>query len=304
MNKVYLLTHNNDQYVQLLQNLPLPGLEIVDDKKEANIVIGAPPLAAKCLNEFTSLEWLQSTYAGIETLVQPELRQDYLLTNIKGIFGQFISEYVIGYCIQHYRHFPQYQDQQNKRDWQPHSYTSLLDKKMVILGTGSIGNYLAKAATAMGFTVSGVNRTGIPAKDSAFDSLYHINEIHSVLKGADVIVNTLPETSNTLGLLDKELFSNCQKVLFFNVGRGSTVNEDELIECIEAQYIEHAFLDVFTHEPLSQEHPYWSHDSITVTPHIAATSFPRDVIETFKVNYDRWCHGFSLENIVNFDKGY
>ncbi len=48
MNKVYLLTHNNDQYVQLLQNLPLPGLEIVDDKKEANIVIGAPPLAAKC----------------------------------------------------------------------------------------------------------------------------------------------------------------------------------------------------------------------------------------------------------------
>lgn len=304
MNKVYLLTHSNDQYVQLLEGLELPGLEIVASKREANIVIAAPPLAAKHLNEFTSLEWLQSTYAGIEALMEPSLRQDYLLTNIKGIFGQFISEYVFGYCIQHYRHLNQYQDQQTDRVWKPYSYSSLTSKKMVILGTGSIGNYLAQTATAMGFTVAGVNRTGIPAKDSAFSSLYHVNEISAVIQDADVVVNTLPGTSNTNGLLNKELFSQCQNILFFNVGRGDTVNEQELIECIDNKYIEHAFLDVFSHEPLPSNHDFWSHKSITVTPHIAATSFPRDVIEVFKNNYERWRHGFDLENMVSFDRGY
>ncbi|MGT5972189.1 NAD(P)-dependent oxidoreductase, partial [Escherichia coli] len=86
------------------------------------------------------------------------------LTNVKGIFGPAIAEYVLGYTISHCRHFPHYHQHQQQRNWQPQLYTSLTDKTMVILGTGSIGSHLAKTAAAFGIHTIGVNRTGIPSK--------------------------------------------------------------------------------------------------------------------------------------------
>ncbi|MCL9783495.1 D-2-hydroxyacid dehydrogenase [Vibrio sp. S4M6] len=304
MNKIYLLTEHDEQYLTLLKHCQLPDLVITNDKSEANILLGSPPLVASHLADFQSLQWLQSTYAGVEALMAAELKKDYQLTNVKGIFGQLISEYVIGYCIQYFRHFQLYQTQQTARCWQAHQYSSLLGKKMAILGTGSIGNTLAKTSQAMGFEVIGINRTGIPPKDSAFDNLFHINEASSALSDSDIFVSTLPNTPHTFGLLNKAFFSCCQHILFFNVGRGSTLDETSLLECINNQYIQHAFLDVFEHEPLPDDHPFWQHESITITPHIAASSFPEQVIDTFRQNYDRWRHGFSLDNLVSFDKGY
>lgn len=80
--------------------------------------------------------------------------------------------------------------------------------------------------------------------------------------------------------------------------------EDDLIPAIENGNIAHAFLDVFEQEPLAKSSPFWLHDKITVTPHIAAVSFPHQVFDQFKENYLRWYDGFKLQNLVDFKKGY
>ncbi|EGA69179.1 phosphoglycerate dehydrogenase [Vibrio sinaloensis DSM 21326] len=303
-HKVYLLTEDDATYQALLNQADLPELEITDSRQEANILLTSPPMASPCISEFSSLEWIQSIYAGVDALVPSLENFSGELTNVKGIFGQQISEYVLGYLIQHCRHFNHYQAQQHNQSWQPKAYRSLNTLNLVILGTGSIGSYLAATAKAFGLHVAGVNRSGIPAKNSPFDTTYHIQELSTALKHADVIVNTLPDTSETQGIFNQETLSHCHKALLFNVGRGSAIDEQAIITALEKHWLEHAFLDVFEQEPLAPQHPFWSHPNITITPHIAAISFPEQVVEIFTDNYHRWRDGFGLLNQIDLDKGY
>ncbi|MGG5574113.1 D-2-hydroxyacid dehydrogenase [Vibrio diazotrophicus] len=303
-HKLYILTEQNDVYRENVESLMLEDLVITEQREEASILLAAPPMAAKCLDDFPKLEWLQSAYAGVDALTAPHLRKDYELTNVKGIFGQQISEYVLGYTISHFRHFARYEKQQAQHQWQQHLYQSLDTKVMLILGTGSISSHLSSAAAALGIKVIGVNTTGIPAKLGNFHDTYHINELENAMKRADIVVNTLPNTAETKGLLNAKTLGYCSNALLFNVGRGAILIEEDLIPAIEHGHIKHAFLDVFISEPLIPEHPFWEHSCITITPHIAALSFPHQVVEIFAHNYRLWRDGFQLENRIDFDKGY
>lgn len=303
-HKVYLLTEDDTKYQALLNQINLPDLEITDSREEATILLASPPLASGCIAEFEQLEWIQSVYAGVDALV-PAL-EDFSgdLTNVKGIFGQQISEYVLGYLITYYRHFNHYQEQQRQQVWQPKPYRSLNTLNLLILGTGSIGGYLATTAKAFGLHVVGVNRSGIPEQHSPFDMIYHIQELTVALSNADIIVNTLPNTPETQGMFNLETLSHCSNALIFNVGRGNAIEEQALLTALDNRWIEHAFLDVFDQEPLASKHPFWSRPDITLTPHIAALSFPEQVVEIFADNYHRWRDGFSLLNQIDLDKGY
>lgn len=303
-HKLYILTEEDDIYRQKIESLELEQLEITQNRQDATILLAAPPMAAKCLDEFPNLEWLQSAFAGVDALVKPDMRQDYELTNVKGIFGQQIAEYVVGYTISHFRHFSLYQNQQSLQQWLPHQYQSLNDKVMLILGTGSIGAHLSTVAASFGLQVIGINSSGIPPKSGSFNDTYHINELESAMSQADIVVNTLPNTEQTKGLFNQQTLSYGKQVLLFNVGRGATLIEEDLIPAIEAGYIQHAFLDVFTQEPLTSEHPFWQHPAITVTPHIAALSFPHQVVEIFAHNFQLWRDGFQLDHRIDFNKGY
>ncbi|WED26563.1 D-2-hydroxyacid dehydrogenase [Vibrio sp. DW001] len=303
-NKVRIITEYNDEYIEMLNQAELPNLIITDKNNDANIILGSPPLIAPIVDEFCHLEWMQSAYAGVDSLISSELRQDYQLTNVKGIFGEQISEYVLAYTISHFRHFNTYRTQQSEKLWLPHRYRTVSGKKMLILGTGAIGNYLAKSASSFGLHTIGVNRTGIPPKDSAFADIVHIEQVHDVLAEMDVVVSTLPNTVQTVGIFDQTFFSYCQQALFFNVGRGPSVHTESLLFALQNDNICHAFLDVFINEPISQACPYWLNPKVTVTPHIAACSFPEQVFEIFKENYLLWKSGFSLLNTIDFEKGY
>lgn len=303
-NKLYIASKDHAEYTSMLNNAQLDDLVITQDKSLANIVLADPPLVAHDLNQFSKMEWLQSTFAGVDALVASGLRQDYDLTNVKGIFGQQISEYVVGHTINYFRHLFTYQQQQLKSQWQPHPYQSLDDKSILILGTGDIGCHLAKVCNALGMKTGGVNRTGIPAKASPFKYTFHVGEFRSAVKDADIIVSTLPSTEDTRGYLNAARLAHADNALLFNVGRGDVLVEDDLIPAIENGNIAHAFLDVFEQEPLAKSSPFWLHDKITVTPHIAAVSFPHQVFDQFKENYLRWYDGFKLQNLVDFKKGY
>lgn len=303
-NKLKILTQTDERYYQLFEEASLPGLQLTDNNAEADIVLAAPPLLAKHLSEFPHVDWVQSVYAGVDSLMAPGLRQNYRLTNVKGIFGQQIAEYVLGYTIEHFRHFNTYREQQQNKHWKPHFYQTLAGKKLLILGTGALGNYLAETAAAFKLHTVGVNRTGIPPKGSAFKEVVHNEQMQNRLPEADIIVSTLPATPLTEGMFDTAFFAACQNILFFNVGRGNSVDTPALLDALEQGKVAHAFLDVFINEPISQQCPYWHNPKVTVTPHIAAYSFPEQVYEIFKDNYLRWYDGFQLQYQVDFSKGY
>ncbi|NOH70519.1 D-2-hydroxyacid dehydrogenase [Vibrio pectenicida] len=302
-NKVYLLTEHNEVYQKLMAELDLPELEITDKPCEASILLASPPLAVHILDDFPSLEWIQSVYAGVDALASTT-SDNFLLTNVKGIFGQQISEYVFGYLIQHFRHLPHYREAQCHSRWQPKNYSTLDGLTMLTLGTGSIASHLAKVAQAFGIKIIGINRSGIPAINSPFDETYHIQELNSVLRRTDIIVNTLPSTPQTYHILNENSLSQCTSALLFNVGRGNAVCENGLIGALQNRSVQHAFLDVFEQEPLDESNPIWHHPNITITPHIAALSFPDKVIGIFAENYQRWRDGFALINQVDLTKGY
>ncbi len=304
-NLIYLMTANNALYTQLLaEQVNQKHFSFTENKSEAAIVLADPPMAAAHLAEFTQLEWLQSSFAGVDSLVRPELRQDYQLTNVKGPFGQLISEYVLGYTLTYTRHFNQYRAQQNHQQWQPHAYQNLQNKKVVLLGTGTIARDVAHKLFALGLTMIGVNTSGISPKDSPFEQVFHISELKTALNMADIIVNTLPHTKQTIHILNTDAFSACHNALLFNVGRGSAVAEPDLLNALDSNQIAHAFLDVFEQEPLPTEHPFWRNEKITVTPHIAAVSFPEQVAKVFLNNLELWKQGKPLNFLVDFQKGY
>ncbi|POF60213.1 D-2-hydroxyacid dehydrogenase, partial [Vibrio vulnificus] len=134
-------------------------------------------------------------------------------------------------------------------------------------------------------------RTGIPPNGSHFQQTYHINELAAALKQAHIVVNTLPSTEHTHHLLNQASLSHCRHALLFNVGRGDVIDNAALLLAIKHHWVEHAFLDVFEQEPLVTDHPFWGLKQITITPHIAALSFPEKVMALFAENYHRWLEG-------------
>lgn len=303
-DKIFLLTQYDDLYRQKLQPWLSASLQETQDLSQANLLLADPPLAAKIINQQPQIDWVQSTFAGVDALLAPTLRQDYLLSSVKGIFGPMISEYVLGYLLYHYRHMAQYQQQQNQRIWSTRPHQGLNNQVMTILGTGSIGSHLAKQAKQMGIKVFGVNRTGIPSVLGEWDNTFHISELNAALEQSDIVVNTLPSTAETTAILNLDTLQYCRQVLLFNVGRGDAVDEAALIKAIKEGWVAHAFLDVFLQEPLPEAHPFWRMSAITLTPHVAAPSVPEAVFEVFTHNLKQWQQGLNPDFLVDFSKGY
>ena len=306
-NKLLLLTYDNEQYLELLRAHDLPELEIVDDTPEhiarTNIWLADPPLAAPIVGHAKNLKWLQSTYAGVDKLLLASKRSDYQLTNIRDSFGPTMSEYVFSYLIAHYRNHNAYQQQQDQQTWQYLNDPKLWNKCILILGTGSIGQHLAKTARLFSMKTIGVSRLG-EAK-AGFDECYEMSDLNNELPKADVVVSVLPKSPQTNDVFDQHRLNLLKKdVVFFNVGRGNAVNLAALNTLLIERPNMHAVLDVFKTEPLPKTEDIWRRSNVVITPHVAAPGDIRQIVEVFAKNYHRWLKGADLLYQVDFELGY
>ncbi|MCL1038637.1 D-2-hydroxyacid dehydrogenase [Shewanella submarina] len=306
-HKLLLLTRDNDQYRSILENSAPSGLILLGEEpsniKEADIWLAEPALAAPLLGHASKLKWLQSTYAGVDALMRPRLRQDYLLTNIKGIFGPLMSEYLFGYLLAHKRQHAKYRQQQEQRVWRPGSYKTLQGQHLLLLGTGSIARHIATTAKHFGMLVSGINRCGTPVE--GFDRVGNMDDLPDFIAQADAIANVLPSTPQTRGILNADVLALIKpNAALFNLGRGDVMDLEALDAQLSRQPDQQAILDVFNQEPLPYDHPIWARPNATITPHIAAPSFPEQVMEIFFLNYKRYLTGQSLTHQVCFQQGY
>ena len=172
-----------------------------------------------------------------------------------------------------------------------------------VLGLGYIGNYVAKKLKNLGYNIIGYRKTKTTSNKN-FPVFFNESLEKFIIK-SDIILSILPATSETNNLIDKKfLLKLKKKSLLINIGRGSTVNENDLMDHVNSNIDSYASLDVFKNEPLNKNHKFWKHPNITVTPHIAAIT---DVESSIEYMFDRFNDYVKVGNIksdVSLKKGY
>jgi phosphoglycerate dehydrogenase-like enzyme len=303
MPKLLILSHNADEYTSLLQQADLPDLEIVDNPSEAEIVLGEPRRIRDALPLLPRLRWAQSIYAGVEPLVDPSQRRDYILTNARGVFGELMSEYVFGYLLAHEKRIFRRRDSQQAGKWD-HTESGLLrGKTLGLLGVGSIGTHLAGTAKHFGMTVWGYTRGS--ESSGQVDKYFHGDDLLKFAQGLDYLVVVLPRTKDTDRIVNADLLDALPPhAVLVNVGRGNAVDESALAEALEQEKIAGAVLDVTEQEPLSEDHPFWTTKNLLLTFHTSAISYPEDIVKLFVENYRLYFEGKLLKYQVDFERGY
>lgn len=263
------------------------------------------------LKDAVNLKWLCSASAGMDHYLGDNvgLRPDCLLTNSSGAYGPTISEHIVMVLLMLMRRMPEYNAALAKRQWPYYApIRSIIGSHAIMLGTGDIGTNAARRLKALGATVTGVCRSG-KNSDPAYDRVVSTAELDNVLPQADALILSLPATAETVGILSKERLALLPPTAYIvNVGRGSAINQDALVEALRSRQIAGAALDVMTPEPLPADHPLWTCPNTVLTPHVSG-NMSLDL--TCRLDVDMFCrdllhyaHQEPLEHLVDRKKGY
>ena len=267
-----------------------------------SILFGNPQMIAELLAKMPDVRWVQSSWAGVTPLINHP-RRDYQLTGVKDVFGPQMAEYVLGYLLAHELRILERREHQQARSWFPEASGVLTGKRLGVLGTGSIGSYIAGAAHGFGLRPTGLSRSG--RTKAPFEQVFDPTAITDFLRPLDYVVAALPATAETQHLLNQETLAALpRRAVLVNVGRSATVNTQHLLSALDNGSIAGAVLDVFDEEPLPATSPVWSAKNLTVTAHIAAISHPLLVVPIFVDNYHRHLEGRELRYLVDFEAGY
>ncbi|MCJ2033878.1 2-hydroxyacid dehydrogenase [Methylobacterium sp. J-068] len=236
-------------------------------RAEIAIVANPPP---GVLARMPRLLWVHSLWAGVDRLLlDGTLPPVPVVRLVDPALARAMAEAVAAAALHLHRDLHLYADQQRRSDWRPHDTRPAHARTVTLLGLGEMGRAAALLLRAIGFTVQGWSRTG-----GAVDGIRVFSGADGLaraLAGTDILVNLLPLTPETRGLLNRDAFARLPRGAgVVNFGRGAHLAEDDLIEALDAGALGHAILDVFETEPLPPGHRLWSHPGITILPHIAA----------------------------------
>ncbi len=232
------------------------------------------PMRVPHIDELPHAKWLHSFSAGVDKILTPEVAaSSVLLSSSKGIHATPISEHIITFCLMHARGFVKSGARQRAHVWKKdEGLREFRDSRVLIVGLGAIGKEAARLAHAFGAHVSAVSRSG-SGKSEYVARLEKTDMLDEMLPDADYVVITMPGTDETRHLFDKQKFALMKKsAVLINIGRGSIVNEVDLIDALNRGVIAGAGLDVFETEPLPPESPLWDMDNVIITPHHSGLS--------------------------------
>lgn len=177
------------------------------------------------------------------------------------------------------------------------------ERRVLVLGLGELGAAVATSLAAEGFAVTGWSRS--PKDLPGVRGLCGDAQLPPAVRDSDIVINLLPLTPETSGLLDARFFSWCKPgSCLVNVGRGAHLKEADLLEALDRGQVDAAFLDVFSQEPLPQDHPFWTRPQLHVTPHVASLSDPVASATTVVANIRRSMLGLSLLHAIDRERGY
>ena len=219
-----------------------------------------------------------------------------------GLVGQ-MSEYALYWGLWHHRDIEKYAASQRAKKWKPEEFVDSIHRRIGVMGLGTIGQDTAKKFAALGFPTAGWSRTHktLPG----VETFHGPDGLPKFLGRTNILVNVLPLTRETRGIMDKTLFAALPKGAFvINMGRGGHVVDDDLLAALDSGHLSGAALDVFNVEPLPPEHPYWAHPRVHITPHMAGYTNPRTASPGVIDNIKALRAGQPLKNTVDAKTGY
>jgi glyoxylate/hydroxypyruvate reductase A len=256
------------------------------------------------LASFKNLRMIVSLGMGVDHLLADDKLPDVAITRImdEGLVGQ-MSEYAIYWALWHHRDIEKYAASQRAKTWKPESFVDSIDRRIGVMGLGTIGQDAASKFAMLGFPALGWSRT---AKTVPGVETFHGRAaLPKFLSRTNILVNVLPLTRETHGIMDKTLFATLPKGAFvINMGRGGHVVDEDLLAALASGHLAGAALDVFNTEPLPADHPYWTHPRVHITPHMAGYTNPRTASPGVIDNIKRLRAGQPLINIVDAKTGY
>nr|WP_180203026.1 D-2-hydroxyacid dehydrogenase [Pseudomonas sp. SbOxS1]NYU02617.1 D-2-hydroxyacid dehydrogenase [Pseudomonas sp. SbOxS1] len=309
--RVLIADHDHPVYARLLQEVA-PDVEVLTSGDSAELArlatdcpvwLGQPDLLATLLRQGHQPQWLQSTWSGITPLLVDGLPRHYRLTRAVGIFGQVMAEYVLTYMLGHEREVLARLVSQVERKWDSRHGQSLAGRKVLIVGTGDIGQAVAQFLVPFGVQLYGI---ASEAREQApFIEVGSLADLPRLVGEVDYVVNLLPNTPNTHDIYDAALFKQFKPSgLFINVGRGVAVVDADLVEALKEGHLVGAVIDVCRQEPLPQRHPFWTAFGLLLTGHSSAPTSPSLMVNLFVENLRAYQAGEALRGEVDFNRGY
>jgi phosphoglycerate dehydrogenase-like enzyme len=297
MNKLVVYFRPPDEFVDHLSGLSNKFKLILCKKRDeleshlAEIEILITLFAwpdAEMIRQASQLRWIQALTAGVDFLPLKTIEeQGIILTSGRGIHKIYIAEYAIAAMINLARNFNlMFRNQLNSKWDRSIAQDEINGSTAGILGLGSIGQEIARKASMLGMRVIGVKNSPIALE--GVDHVYSPTEMEEVFKQSDYVINLLPDTPQTIGLIDKSFFSSMKKsACFINLGRGSTVNQTDLIDALQNNTIR-ALVSI-------------------LTPHIAGASpkYLQRAMDIIEHNLHVYVGGTGeMVSQVDFAKGY
>jgi glyoxylate/hydroxypyruvate reductase len=279
-------------------------LDSLGDKADIEVALAWKP-ASGLLASFPNLKLIVSLGMGVDHLLSDDkLPAGVPITRIMddGLIGQ-MSEYALYWALRHHRDIDKYAASQRAKQWKVEDFVDTIHRRIGILGLGTIGQDTAKKFAALGFPTAGWSRT---AKSLPGIKTFHgADGFTRLLTESDILVNVLPLTRETRGILDAKAFAALPKGAYvINMARGGHVVDEALLAALDSGHLSGAALDVFNQEPLPAEHPYWTHPKVHVTPHIAGATNPRTASPGVIENIKRLRSGGELMHCIDPKTGY
>ena len=266
--------------------------------EEVDYIIYAPSSPLQDFTPYTRTKAVLNLWAGVERITgNPTLTQPLTRMVDPGLTEGMV-EWVVGHTLRHHlgmdRHIVN-----PGHVWDPTCPPLARERPVTILGMGALGSACAAALRALNFPVTGWSRTAKPG------SLHGEDGLTQALSTARILVTLLPKTPETENLINARTLALLPEgAVILNPGRGPLIDDEALLAALDTGHIGHATLDVFRVEPLPQDHPFWSHPRVTVTPHIAADTRAITASKVIAENIRRGEAGEPLLHLVDRARGY
>ncbi len=269
--------------------------------EKVDILVTIFRVADHLLQQMVNLKWIQVTTSGVNYLLsRPSLRKEIIITTTKGIHGPQMSEMAFLLMLALNRRFPEVVRNQDRKAWEKWPPRLLKGKKVSILGVGVIGQEIARKAKAFDMTVLGVDI--VKRQLEWVDAFYGPEDLTRVAAEADYLIVVAPSTPETLKIIGPKVFNAMKPTAFLiNIARGEIVDEEALMEAVNAGKIAGAALDALSIEPLPKDHPLWSTKNVIITPHVGGMSenYRQQVMPIIEENLRRFLKG-ERRDLINY----
>ena len=262
------------------------------------------------------LRWVHSAAAGVRASLFDKMRDSEVrFTNSGGIYAEPMADHALAMILYFARGLDVAVAAGASHEWahaelagHGNPLIEISGQVLGVLGYGRTGSALGRRANALGMRVRAIRRTlgGLPPPPE-LEHLEGPEGLTDLLAGSDFVALTLPETAQTRQLLGAQQLALMKPgAVLINLSRGSLLDEDALIQALTERRLRGAALDVFRHEPLPADHPFWGLDNVLVTPHVSGTSglFWQRETDLIVRNISLYLAGEGLENEVDKERGY